>query len=45
MATPAGSFEVEPGSAGLAVRLRAVTKRYGRGVMALGPLDLDVRRG
>jgi len=36
MAAPAGSSEIE---------LRAVTKVYGRGVMALGPLDLDVRRG
>lgn len=31
--------------AGLAVSLRGVTKRYDSGVMALGPLDLDVRRG
>jgi NitT/TauT family transport system ATP-binding protein len=29
----------------LAVRLRAVTKVYDSGVTALGPLDLDVRRG
>jgi NitT/TauT family transport system ATP-binding protein len=29
----------------LAVCLREVTKRYDSGVMALGPLDLDVRRG
>ena len=29
----------------LAVGLREVTKRYDSGVMALGPLDLDVRRG
>jgi NitT/TauT family transport system ATP-binding protein len=28
----------------LAVSLRGVTKRYDSGVMALGPLDLDVRR-
>lgn len=31
--------------AGLAVSLRGVTKRYHNGLMALGPLDLDVRRG
>jgi NitT/TauT family transport system ATP-binding protein len=30
---------------GLAVRLRGVTKVYDSGVMALGPLDLDVGRG
>jgi NitT/TauT family transport system ATP-binding protein len=38
-----------PGLAGdaasLAVKLRAVTKIYDSGVMALGPLDLDIRRG
>ncbi|MDH2385603.1 ABC transporter ATP-binding protein [Bradyrhizobium sp. CER78] len=28
-----------------AVRLRGVTKTYDSGVMALGPLDLDVKRG
>ena len=31
--------------AGLAVSLRGVTKVYDNGVMALGPLDLDVRKG
>jgi NitT/TauT family transport system ATP-binding protein len=31
--------------AGFAVSLRGVTKRYDSGVMALGALDLDVRRG
>src|ERR1700759_3714593 len=30
---------------GLAVSLRAVTKAYDNGVMALGPIDLDVRKG
>jgi NitT/TauT family transport system ATP-binding protein len=30
---------------GLAVSLRGVTKVYGSGVMALGPLDLDVSKG
>jgi NitT/TauT family transport system ATP-binding protein len=29
----------------LAVRLRAVTKAYDNGMAALGPLDLDVRKG
>jgi NitT/TauT family transport system ATP-binding protein len=32
-------------SAGLAVSLRSVTKVYDGGVMALGPLDLDVGKG
>ena len=32
-------------AAGLAVRLRDVTKTYDNGVMALGPLDLEVRKG
>jgi NitT/TauT family transport system ATP-binding protein len=32
-------------AAGFAVSLRGVTKAYDNGVMALGPLDLDVRRG
>jgi NitT/TauT family transport system ATP-binding protein len=32
-------------SAGLAVSLRGATKRYDSGLKALGPLDLDVRRG
>ena len=37
----------EPGSAtgGLAVSLRAVTKVYDNGIVALGPLDLDVGKG
>jgi NitT/TauT family transport system ATP-binding protein len=35
----------EAGMTGLAVRLRGVTKTYDSGVAALGPLDLDVRRG
>ncbi len=37
--------DIDTGPAGLAVSLRAVTKVYDSGVMALGPLDLDVRRG
>src|SRR5437879_12447518 len=44
MAEPALS-ETDSDTAGLAVRLRAVTKIYDNGVMALGPLDLDVARG
>jgi NitT/TauT family transport system ATP-binding protein len=37
--------DVEVSAAGLAVSLREVTKVYDNGVMALGPLDLAVRRG
>jgi NitT/TauT family transport system ATP-binding protein len=44
MAEPALS-EMDIDAAGLAVRLRAVTKTYDSGVAALGPLDLDVARG
>ena len=44
MAEPALS-EVEAHGAGLAVSLRGVTKIYDNGVTALGPFDLDVRRG
>jgi len=43
MAEPAALSEVD--TAGLAVSLRGVTKVYDSGVVALGPLDLDVRRG
>src|ERR1700712_4662601 len=32
-------------SAGVAVSLRGVTKTYDSGVVALGPLDLEVRKG
>jgi NitT/TauT family transport system ATP-binding protein len=35
----------DPGAAPSAVRLRGVTKVYDTGVIALGPLDLDVSRG
>jgi NitT/TauT family transport system ATP-binding protein len=45
MAGPAASSETHSGKSGLAVSLRGVTKVYDSGVMALGPLDLDVRRG
>ena len=43
MAEPAISSEI--GTGGLAVSLRGVTKVYDSGVAALGPLDLDVRKG
>ena len=45
MAEPAVLTEPDSRNAGLAVSLRGVTKRYDSGVMALGPLDLDVRQG
>jgi NitT/TauT family transport system ATP-binding protein len=45
MAQPAVLSEAEARMAGLAVSLRAVTKVYDNGVMALGPLDLDVTKG
>jgi NitT/TauT family transport system ATP-binding protein len=45
MATSAASSDIETGKAGLAVRLRDVSKTYDSGVTALGPLDLEVRRG
>jgi NitT/TauT family transport system ATP-binding protein len=35
----------EANAAGFAVRLRGVTKIYDNGVTALGPFDLEVRRG
>ena len=44
MAEPALS-ETDIDAAGLAVRLRAVTKVYDNGLAALGPLDLDVAKG
>ena len=44
MAEPALS-ETAIDAAGLAVRLRAVTKTYDNGVTALGLLDLDVAKG
>jgi NitT/TauT family transport system ATP-binding protein len=43
MAEPASDDDAS--AAGFAVSLRGVTKAYDNGVMALGPLDLDVRRG
>src|SRR6267154_4581789 len=45
MAEPAALSERDSRSAGLAVSLRGVTKVYDSGVMALGPLDLDVGKG
>src|ERR1017187_1415528 len=45
MAEPAALSELDSRIAGLAVNLRGVTKVYDSGVMALGPLDLDVAKG
>jgi NitT/TauT family transport system ATP-binding protein len=45
MAEPAALADVNSDLAGLAVSLRDVTKVYDNGVMALGPIDLRVRRG
>ena len=51
MAGPAALADIDsaatdPGVAsGLAMSLRGVTKVYDNGVMALGPLDLDVKQG
>jgi NitT/TauT family transport system ATP-binding protein len=45
MATSATSPDVAIGVSGLAVRLRGARKIYDNGVAALGPLDLDVKRG
>jgi NitT/TauT family transport system ATP-binding protein len=45
MAKPAALSEVTSRAAGLAVSLREVTKVYQSGVMALGPIDLDVGEG
>src|SRR5258705_6726377 len=45
MVEPAAFPETRSGTADLAVSLREVTKVYQSGVMALGPLDLDVGKG
>jgi NitT/TauT family transport system ATP-binding protein len=45
MVGSAALSEVDARAAELAVSLRAVTKVYDSGVMALGPLDLDVSKG
>jgi NitT/TauT family transport system ATP-binding protein len=44
MASSAAS-DIDIAIAGRTVSLRGVTKAYDNGVMALGPLDLDVRKG
>jgi NitT/TauT family transport system ATP-binding protein len=45
MAEPAALTDTGPDPSGLAVSLRGVTKVYDSGVAALGPIDLEVRRG
>ena len=45
MAEPAALSESAAAPAGAAVSLRGVTKLYDSGLLALGPLDLDVRSG
>jgi NitT/TauT family transport system ATP-binding protein len=45
MADPASLPDISVDQAGPAVSLRGVTKIYDSGVVALGPLDLEVRRG
>jgi NitT/TauT family transport system ATP-binding protein len=45
MAASAALSERSADETGLAVSLRAVTKVFDNGVMALGPLDLDVPKG
>ena len=45
MSSAKTSTGVETGLTALAVSLRGVTKVYDNGVMALGPLDLAVRKG
>jgi NitT/TauT family transport system ATP-binding protein len=40
-----GALHEDPRTADLAVSLGGVTKAYGNGVLALGPLDLDVCKG
>src|SRR4051812_34712137 len=45
MAEPGMLSELHSRSAGLAVSLRGVTKVYDSGIVALGPLDLDVGKG
>jgi NitT/TauT family transport system ATP-binding protein len=45
MVEPDALSETESRAAGLAVSLRGVTKVYDNGVLALGPLNLDVREG
>jgi NitT/TauT family transport system ATP-binding protein len=45
MVVSADLSEIDTDAAGVAVSLRGVTKVYDNGVMALGPLDLGVRKG
>jgi NitT/TauT family transport system ATP-binding protein len=45
MAEPAVVPETGSDPSGLAVSLRGVTKVYDNGVAALGPMDIDVRKG
>jgi NitT/TauT family transport system ATP-binding protein len=45
MVVSADPSEIDTDAAGVAVSLRGVTKVYDNGVMALGPLDLAVRKG
>jgi NitT/TauT family transport system ATP-binding protein len=45
MSAAATSSEGDTAMTGLAVRLRGVTKIYDSGTNALGPVDLDVKRG
>lgn len=45
MAEPAAPTEMDSRMSSLAVSLRGVTKVFDGGVMALGPLDLDVGKG
>jgi NitT/TauT family transport system ATP-binding protein len=45
MVVSADLSEIDTDAAGVAVSLRGVTKVYDNGVMALGPLDLRVRKG
>ncbi len=43
--TEAALSDVDVSGAQFAVSLRGVTKTYDNGVMALGPIDLQVRKG
>src|ERR1700724_1945272 len=45
MAGPAALHETGSDASDLAVSLRGVTKVYDSGVVALGPMDLEVRKG
>src|ERR1700755_133143 len=45
MTETAASPERDAAMTGLAARLRGVTKVYDNGTVALGPVDLDVKRG